>query len=93
MKYVIAYDVVEDPIRNRIARTLLQFGQRVQGSVFECHLSREQLEECTGLLQAILAAPENGNIRIYRLCENCDSQSVGMGNLRTTMDQENCLII
>lgn len=93
VKYVVAYDVSEDPIRLRVARTLQQFGQRVQGSVFECHFSKEQLDECVGLLKAVLQDPENGNIRIYRLCESCEFQSVGMGNLKPTLDQETCLII
>lgn len=93
MKHVVAYDVSDDAIRLRVAHALQRYGQRVQKSVFECQLQDGQLEECIAILKTVLEEPDNGNIRIYRLCEGCESQSVGIGNLKPTLDSEPCAIV
>jgi CRISPR/Cas system-associated endoribonuclease Cas2 len=41
LQYVICYDIADDRRRNRIATALLDFGQRVQESVFVAHLDEE----------------------------------------------------
>ena len=41
MQYVICYDIADDRRRNRVATALLDFGQRVQESVFVAHLDEE----------------------------------------------------
>jgi CRISPR-associated protein Cas2 len=38
MFYVVSYDIPEDRKRDRASKTLLDFGARVQYSVFECIL-------------------------------------------------------
>ena len=46
--FIVSYDVSDDRRRTRIAKTLLDFGDRVQFSVFCCQLSpreRVQLEQ------------------------------------------------
>ncbi|RKY67547.1 MAG: CRISPR-associated endonuclease Cas2 [Candidatus Latescibacterota bacterium] len=43
MFIVVSYDIVDDKTRNKIAKTLLDYGTRVQYSVFECVLTKEQL--------------------------------------------------
>lgn len=93
MKHVVSYDVSDDAIRLRVAHALQKFGQRVQKSVFECQLQDGQLDECIAILKRVLEDPENGNIRIYKLCENCEGASVGMGNLKVTLDSEPCAIV
>ena len=43
--YVISYDIVSDKLRNKVAKILLDYGKRVQYSVFECYISQKQFEE------------------------------------------------
>jgi CRISPR-associated protein Cas2 len=42
MFYVVSYDIPEDRKRDRVSKTLLDFGARVQYSVFECILDGKQ---------------------------------------------------
>ena len=45
MFYLISYDIPDDRRRSQLAKALKGFGTRVQYSVFEAHLSRNQYEE------------------------------------------------
>jgi len=68
--YVVCYDVSDDRVRNRIAKVLLKYGNRVQYSVFEVMLrSRSELNILIEKLRKV--ADDNTDIRLYRLCENC----------------------
>jgi len=65
--YIVAYDESDDQVRNRLAKVLLKYGQRVQFSVFEVTLRNEaQLKK---------VATEETDVRLYRLCENCRQES------------------
>lgn len=39
---LINYDIVDNKVRNKIAKYLLGFGQRVQKSSYECYLTQSQ---------------------------------------------------
>ena len=72
--YLVCYDVSDDAVRERVAKTLLGYGQRVQYSVFEVLIhSPAELNELCRALQAV--ADEETNIRFYRLCEHCRNAS------------------
>ncbi len=73
MRILITYDVStttpegERRLR-RVARACVDYGQRVQKSVFECNLTESQMEE---LRRRLLAEMDMGqdSLRIYRLAE------------------------
>ena len=69
-RYVIAYDIPSDRRRNRIARTLEGYGERVQYSVFECPLNWKQFAELWKELKK-LARPAEDSLRTHRLCPTC----------------------
>ena len=80
MRYVVAYDIVEDRARVRIAGILERFGVRVQKSVFECRLEARDLERLLRRLERELTAVGGaGNVRVYRLCSDCYGASAGGG--------------
>lgn len=70
MLFLISYDVVATKRRSKLAKRLLNFGSRVQYSVFECDLNHEQLKR---LKEQALACidQEKDSLRIYALCQNC----------------------
>ena len=70
MRYVIAYDVVDNKRRQRVAECLLGVGRRVQKSVFECELSHEELKRIRGQLERVLCVPPD-RCHVYRLCADC----------------------
>lgn len=79
MRYVVAYDIVDDGRRNRVARFLEGWGRRVQKSLFECDLSAEELEEICSRLKELLAIPED-RCHIYRLCGECALRRIALGS-------------
>lgn len=41
--YFISYDITDDKRRNRVARILLDYGERVQYSMFCCQVNKREL--------------------------------------------------
>jgi len=68
---VISYDTPDDRRRNQIARTLKNFGERVQFSVFECLLDQKEFEDLMANLSKIILAQED-SIRVYSFCSTCE---------------------
>jgi CRISPR-associated protein Cas2 len=76
MRILVTYDVCtstpagERRLR-RVARVCLDFGQRVQKSVFECVVNEAQFEQLRQRLVDKIKVEED-NLRIYRLPENVE---------------------
>ncbi len=70
MYVLVSYDVVEDRIRNRLFKYLKDFGTPVQKSVFECHLTKEQLRRMMRGVEKIMD-PKKDRVRYYPLCRQC----------------------
>lgn len=73
MHILVTYDVSTESADGRrrlrrVAQTCLDFGQRVQKSVFECAVNEMQFEEVMRRLQDIMKADED-SLRVYRLTE------------------------
>lgn len=64
--YIVCYDIPQDKRRLKVARQLEGAGQRVQRSVFECHLSERQWKVLRGRLLKLLDERED-SLRVYRL--------------------------
>lgn len=70
MRYLISYDIVDDPRRTRLAHLLENYGRRVQYSVFECELPEKRfLELRRQIVKAI--EPTVDSVRVYPLCGRC----------------------
>ena len=78
MRYVISYDIEEDRKRTRVANLLLDYGDRVQKSVFEADLSAEALQELLGKMTPELEK-EDDNLRVYPLCGSCEERIQNFG--------------
>lgn len=78
MLTVIAYDIADDRRRVAVSTVLADYGVRVNYSVFECELDRQEFAR----LQAMLAQLINGRedrIVLYRLCEDCRPRKTALG--------------
>lgn len=78
MFVVVSYDIGDDRRRDKVARVLQGFGERVQESVFECHLSTRQYEKLRSRLATVLVLPQD-SIRYYLLCRKCVSRIAAFG--------------
>lgn len=79
MFLIISYDITDDKRRLAVANLLLNHGaQRVQYSVFECHITERNLTVLRRKLGRAMDA-EADSIRFYPLCENCQPKIELMG--------------
>jgi CRISPR-associated protein Cas2 len=82
---VVSYDIPDDRRRLRVANALEDFGERVQFSVFECHLENEQLDRLR--LRLLLELDEaQDSVRIYRICGTCEEALETLGTAEPTSD-------
>ncbi len=67
MLWMICYDIVVDRTRLRASQALLRYGERVQRSVYECHLNPRELHALQRELESIIDS-DSDRVRFYPLC-------------------------
>lgn len=87
MFIVVAYDIIDDKRRNRVAKTMEDYGTRVQYSVFECVLEEEYLTEMVDILKKHIDHKED-SIRFYILCKGCITSVKMLGKGELTEDKD-----
>lgn len=87
MFYLVSYDIPDDKRRLKIAKTIKDFGDRVQYSVFECILDGDLLEKMVARLEKIIEETED-SIRIYALCAQCEKNIQILGKGCITEEQD-----
>lgn len=87
MFYIVSYDIKNDKRRLKIAKTLLDYGSRVQYSVFECNLNEKQVQKLREKIDRLIEARED-TVRIYGLCETCRGRVTIHGTGVLTEDVE-----
>ena len=68
---VVIYDIVDNKKRTKLAKKLLGYGERVQLSAFECHLTLRQYEDMLDNILPLIDE-ELDLLRIYRLTGQVD---------------------
>ena len=91
--YVVSYDMVNDKIRNRIAKILSAYGMRVQYSVFECELSKEQFRELYQELAEVEIDVDTDSIKIYPICQKCKSRILVLGKKTDNIQNDKNAVI
>jgi CRISPR-associated protein Cas2 len=87
MFILVSYDIVDDRKRNRVAKTLISYGRRVQKSVFECHIDERLFLKMKAQIEKNIDQTED-SVRYYFLCGKCvDRIHVsGTGSIYTDED-------
>ena len=78
--YLICYDMTSNRKRRKAADILLDYGRRVQYSVFECEISRKQFEVLYAKLADLSEGMDDGNIRIYQIAKEEMQKIAILGN-------------
>ena len=96
MNILITYDVSTETAAGRrrlrkVALACLDFGQRVQKSVFECSVTEMQYEEVLRRLLDIIDEKED-SLRVYRLIEPKEKY-VQVYGVNTAVDFEEPLVL
>ena len=87
MEYVICYDLTDDRRRERVAKALLDYGKRIQHSVFLAHLDEELLERMMRRLRGLIDESED-RVHVFSLCGACEGKVVAMGTAELPKDPE-----
>lgn len=96
MYILVTYDVQADTLAGqrrlrKVARLCMDYGQRVQNSVFECILTEMQLAELKHELESVMDMT-NDSIRIYFLNKNENKRVITIGK-NDAVDVESTLIV
>ena len=75
----------------KVAKICMDYGQRVQNSVFECVLTEVQLVQLKDKLETLIDS-ENDSIRIYFLNKNENRRIIKLG-VDDSVDVEGTLIV
>lgn len=85
MQYVVCYDITDDARRSRVAKLLLDFGSRIQESVFLANLDLELAGRMKARLTAVVDV-ELDKVNIFELCEACAKRDGVMGTAEVVED-------
>lgn len=91
MFVVVCYDTPDDLRRLRFAKILLDYGYRVQKSVFEVEAPHDILKDMLDRLDSYVNSEED-SIRVYHVCQRCLNQVQFIGLAELT-NQENVFIL
>jgi CRISPR-associated protein Cas2 len=81
MYLVVSYDIHDDKRRHRIHKVLKNFGERIQFSVFECDLTKEQLLRMQHALKRIIKEEDQDSVYFYHLCDGCQRKIDRIGGI------------
>ena len=87
MFIIVCYDIASDKRRNKVAKKLKDFGERVQRSVFECILEDEKIKHLIKVITPLLDGEED-TLRIYKICKDCKKKTEIYGFGEITKDVE-----
>jgi CRISPR-associated protein Cas2 len=87
MFVVVAYDVADDRRRQRVHKTLKNFGRPVQYSAFECILDSEQVSRLQQTVTRLTQAGDDA-VAYYLLCQDCAKRTLVLcGPARLTLSR------
>jgi CRISPR-associated protein Cas2 len=80
---LVSYDIVKNKTRSRVMKLLLNFGARIQLSVYECDLDETMYQRMKAGVEKLIDK-EDDRVRYYRLCKGCVDRVVisGWGEVR-----------
>jgi len=91
MLVLISYDISENKPRNKAAKLLVDYGLRVQKSVFECIINETQYNTIKDTLIELID-PQTDRVRIYRLCNGC-REKIDIGGWGEQIQDEDFVVI
>ena len=80
--YIIAYDIRDPKRLGKVLKTMKNFGQHRQYSIFECRLSEMSILKLKNKLENIIDK-DYDQVLIIKLCDNClnNIEAIGIPRL------------
>ena len=79
MIYMFCYDISNSKRLTKVAKTLENYGLRVQKSFFQCDMSKNDMIELKNRLLKIINIKKD-SLFIYPLCEDCSNRVIKDGH-------------
>ena len=76
--HVVAYDIADDGVRERVANRLLSVGYRIQRSVFQIEVGADVVEAILLDVGAIID-DDHDIVHLFRVCDSCETRRVALG--------------
>lgn len=91
MNMIVAYDITEEKRLNKIAKIMLDYGVRVQKSIFEVTVTPPVFRELKERVEKIIVKEADG-VKYFPLCEKCAGtvEIIGQGQF-SDPDSEYCI--
>ncbi len=89
---VVSYDITDDAIRYRVGEILLDYGVRVQKSVYECRMDMDTFHRLKEQIEGLIVW-ETDSVRYYFLCSACESRTQTSGQGTPPLGQPGSVII
>jgi CRISPR-associated protein Cas2 len=86
VRFVICYDITDDRRRARVAAALLDYGARLQESVFVATLDDELEERLVARLRKLID-PLADKVHLFAQCGACAAKVVQLGEGEIPQDQ------
>lgn len=88
MYFLISFDITSNKRRRIVVRYLLNYGKRIQKSVFECHVTEKIMETMVSELAKLIEHRED-KIRFWQICKDCIErvEVVGWGDISLEDDE------
>ncbi|RLB65415.1 MAG: CRISPR-associated endonuclease Cas2 [Deltaproteobacteria bacterium] len=82
MLYLVCYDISSPKRLRKTAKTLENFGLRIQKSFFQCEMEKKRMESLRDRVLKIIDT-EKDYFFVYPLCEDCSRKALtdGKGEL------------
>lgn len=84
---MISHDIPNDKRRTKLARLLLDFGDRVQYSVFEARLEQKLFDKLIQRINKEIDDQED-SVRVYPMCSTCEKGITILGQGRVLEDKD-----
>ena len=89
MRYLICYDIADDRKREHLSKTLLNYGQRIQESVFAADLDEPLAAQLIHKLTAMMEPQmPDEKVHVFRLCKQCAESGLCLGAAEIHGDPE-----
>ena len=89
---IVAYDIADPRRLAKIAKLMLDYGQRVQKSIFEVSVTPPVFHQMKTRVEDIIEYEEDG-VKYFPLCEQCSGtvEIIGQGHF-VDPDAEFCIL-
>lgn len=87
MRYLVCYDMADDSRRQRLGELLLDYGSRVEESVFECMLDPSLARQMEDRIRRVVDTGAD-KVLIYGLCESCANRGISIGTVERPVEAE-----